>query len=141
MQVPSRLVVALSSAVVVLAAAVLALAVVVLRQSNEAAPIGTPKVSATRTPAPSATEVSATRPPEPPATEEKRVFDAGALATTIGKQYEEKFGDTTAQVRCPSGQQVAAGKVFYCTIAGRPERIEVTVTSDDGDYTWRPVES
>jgi hypothetical protein len=36
---------------------------------------------------------------------------------------------------------VSKGETFECSIAGRSEKIQVTVASDDGDYTWRPTGS
>lgn len=121
----TRLIVALGSAVVLLAAAVLAMALVVLGRSNQVSPTGTPAITATTSPA---------APPQA-----QKVFDAEALAATISRQYGEKFSDPAVQVRCPARERVAAGRVFECAVVGRSERIEVTVVSDDGDYTWKPV--
>ena len=70
-----------------------------------------------------------------------KVFDADALNRTITGQYKDKFADATVDVSCPTGQKVSKGATFTCDIQGRSEKIEVTVASDDGDYTWKPVNS
>ncbi len=70
-----------------------------------------------------------------------KVFDADALNRTISSQYKEKFADATVTVTCPDGQKVSKGATFTCDVQGRSEKIQVTVASDDGDYTWKPVGS
>ncbi|HZB50668.1 MAG TPA: DUF4333 domain-containing protein [Mycobacteriales bacterium] len=70
-----------------------------------------------------------------------KVFDADALNQTISSQYKDKFGDSTVVVSCPAGQEVSKGRTFTCDIQGRSEKIQVTVASDDGDYTWKPIGS
>jgi hypothetical protein len=70
-----------------------------------------------------------------------KVFDANALNSTISQQYKEKFGDSSISVNCPSDQKVSKGSTFTCDIPGRSEKIQVTVASSDGDYTWRPTGS
>lgn len=70
-----------------------------------------------------------------------KVFDADALNSTISSQYKDKFGDATVAVTCPDGQKVSKGTTFTCDISGRSEKIQVTVASDDGDYTWKPTGS
>jgi hypothetical protein len=44
-------------------------------------------------------------------------------------------------VSCPDNQKVSKGATFTCDIQGRSEKIQVTVASADGDYTWRPTGS
>jgi hypothetical protein len=70
-----------------------------------------------------------------------KVFDADALNSTISTQYKEKFGGSSVTVSCPEDQEVSKGATFTCDLAGRSEKIQVTVSSDDGDYTWRPTGS
>jgi hypothetical protein len=70
-----------------------------------------------------------------------KVFDATALNSTISQQYKEKFGGSTIAVSCPDNEKVSKGATFTCDIQGRSEKIQVTVASDDGDYTWRPTGS
>ena len=70
-----------------------------------------------------------------------KVFDANALNRTISSQYKDKFGDASVSVSCPQGQKVSKGATFTCDIQGRSEKIQVTVSSKDGDYTWKPVGS
>jgi len=71
-----------------------------------------------------------------------KVFDATALNSTISQQYKEKFGGSTIVVNCPDNQKVAKGETFTCDIQGQTQqKIQVTVASDDGDYTWRPTGS
>jgi hypothetical protein len=36
---------------------------------------------------------------------------------------------------------VSKGSTFTCDIPGRSGKIQVTVASSDGDYTWRPTGS
>jgi hypothetical protein len=70
------------------------------------------------------------------------VFDATALNSTISQQYKEKFGGSAIVVNCPDNQKVAKGETFTCDIQGQTQqKIQVTVASDDGDYTWRPTGS
>ena len=54
----------------------------------------------------------------------------------IASQYKDKFGDTV-EVSCPSGQQVKAGATFDCSIKDKSQKIQIKVTSDSGDYTWK----
>jgi hypothetical protein len=68
----------------------------------------------------------------------KTVFDSAALNKDIAAQYSDKFGEKIT-VNCPKDKQVKKGASFTCTIAGRDNKIEVKVTSGDGDYTWRPT--
>jgi flagellar basal body-associated protein FliL len=68
-----------------------------------------------------------------------KVFDENALNSTISSQYKDKFGDSNIQVSCPAGQEVSKGATFTCDIQGRSDKIQVTVSSDDGDYTWKPT--
>jgi Domain of unknown function (DUF4333) len=58
-----------------------------------------------------------------------------AVEQTIEQQSQGR-GDFT-NVSCPSGQKAQAGVTFTCTAAGG-KKITVTVTSDNGDYTWTP---
>jgi hypothetical protein len=67
-----------------------------------------------------------------------KVFDESALNSTIASQYKDKFGDSSVQISCPSGEEVSKGHTFTCDISGRSDKVQVTVTSDDGDYTWKP---
>lgn len=127
----------MSAAVAVLAVAVLLLTVAVVGGPDEVAPHGTPDPGVTSPASPT----SPTSPASPTAGTEPKVFDADALATTIGQQYKEKFGDSAVRVSCPIDEPVVRGRVFYCSIDGRTERIEVTVRTEDGDYTWRPTGS
>jgi hypothetical protein len=142
-----RLVAALTGAVVLLAGAVLVLGLVVLRSSPSGAGAPAPGVGTSTTPTPTTpTPTSAAGPSESPTAPPTdsptvKVFDADALSVTIEQQYRDKFGDTAVQVRCPAGEPVTVGRVFYCTIVGRTEQVQVTVQTADGDYTWRPVGS
>ncbi len=67
----------------------------------------------------------------------KKVFDSAALNKDIATQYNDRFGEKI-EVDCPKNTQVKKGASFTCDIAGRDNTIEVKITSDDGDYTWRP---
>jgi hypothetical protein len=66
----------------------------------------------------------------------KKVFDANAMNRDISSQYKDKFGDTV-EVTCPTNQQVKVGATFSCTIKDKSQKIEVKVTSDSGNYTWK----
>ncbi len=72
----------------------------------------------------------------------KKTFNADALNRDIASQFHDKFGQTI-QVTCPTGQQVTKGATFTCdgkVTGGESGKIEVTVTSADGDYTWKPID-
>ena len=72
----------------------------------------------------------------------KKTFNADALNRDIASQFHDKFGQTI-QVTCPTGQQVKKGATFTCdgkVTGGESGKIEVTVTSADGDYTWKPID-
>jgi hypothetical protein len=76
----------------------------------------------------------------PPTTtpSDSRIFETDAMDRDIAGQYLGQFGERV-DVRCPRDQPVVVGRIFTCDIAGRSEKIEVTVTSAAGDYTWKPV--
>jgi hypothetical protein len=69
----------------------------------------------------------------------RKVFDADAMNRDIAAQYKDKFGPRI-EVTCPTGQEVKSGATFTCSIRDESTRIEVRVTSNDGDYTWKPLE-
>jgi hypothetical protein len=72
----------------------------------------------------------------------KKTFNADALNRDIASQYHDKFGETI-QVTCPSGQRVTKGASFTCEgkkANGESGKIEIKITSADGDYTWKPVD-
>jgi hypothetical protein len=66
----------------------------------------------------------------------KKVFDADAMNRDIATQYKEKFGDTVT-VSCPTDQAVKKNASFDCSVSGKSQKIQVQVTSDSGDYTWK----
>jgi len=68
----------------------------------------------------------------------RKVFNADALNRDIASQYKDKFGETV-EVTCPTGRRVTKGETFTCEMKDRSERIEVKITSVDGDYTWKPT--
>lgn len=77
---------------------------------------------------------TAERPPEVGAT----YFGEDAVAESIARQYEDEFG-LRIDVACPAEQEVVVGDSFSCE--GRTEeddlvRLDVQITSADGDYTW-----
>jgi Domain of unknown function (DUF4333) len=66
----------------------------------------------------------------------KKVLDHTAVEKTIVSQ-SKGIGDYTS-VSCPSGQEVKKNTTFQCT-ANNGKKIDVTITSDSGNYTWKPA--
>src|SRR5215468_572210 len=73
-----------------------------------------------------------------------RVFDADALNRDIAAQYGDKFGSNPAfEPNCPPSQPAVKGTSFTCygrLSTGESQKVEVKVTSNDGDYMWKPVD-
>jgi hypothetical protein len=67
----------------------------------------------------------------------KKVFDADAMNRDVAAQYKDKYGEKV-DVTCPTNQAVKRNATFTCSIKDRTEKIEIKVTSDGGDYTWKP---
>jgi hypothetical protein len=67
----------------------------------------------------------------------KKVLDHNAVEQTIQAQSQGGSGDYTG-VSCPANEQVKLGTTFQCTASGG-KKINVTVTSGRGDYTWSPA--
>ena len=67
----------------------------------------------------------------------KKVLDHNAVEQTIQAQSQNGSGDYTG-VSCPANEQVRSGTTFQCTASGG-KKINVTVTSSKGDYTWSPA--
>lgn len=66
-----------------------------------------------------------------------KVFDTAAVQTGVQKILTDSYGvkDVTA-VTCGRNIAVTAGNTFTCdaTIAGKPARVPVRITSNDGNY-------
>lgn len=69
----------------------------------------------------------------------KTVFDNSAMASDVSDQYKDAFQTEIKDLQCPADQEVSNGATFDCTgklDGGDDVKIEIKVTSDDGDYEW-----
>jgi len=66
----------------------------------------------------------------------KTVLDHSAVEKTIVSQ-SKGIGDYSS-VSCPANQEVKKNATFQCT-ANNGKKIDVTITSDSGNYTWKPA--
>ncbi len=67
----------------------------------------------------------------------KKVLDRKAVEQTIEQQSKGGSGDFTG-VSCPANEEIKSGNTFQCTAAGG-KKINVTINSKDGQYTWTPA--
>jgi Domain of unknown function (DUF4333) len=72
-----------------------------------------------------------------------RSLDTQGLEETLGVELQRRLG-IEATVSCPDDVEVAAGGTFTCTATaagGDVTRIEVTQTDDQGNVSWKVVET
>lgn len=65
-----------------------------------------------------------------------KVFDTAAVQTGVQKVLTDSYGLKVSAVTCGQSIAVTAGNTFTCdaTIDGKPARIPVRITSNDGNY-------
>jgi Domain of unknown function (DUF4333) len=75
---------------------------------------------------------------------DKTVLERDAVQSAVTEQYSSQYGTTLSDLSCPDDMEVEVGNTYECTGTEEGQgdvAITITITDEDGGYTWGPAGS
>ena len=75
----------------------------------------------------------------PSSQQQPKTLDEDAVGKDVAQQYEDEFDTTITDFDCDDDLVVKDGATYSCQAKADGDTVDITITitSDDGDYTWK----